>query len=198
MESRSRKLSTAIVPLGVAAVVVGSWWAINSHHSASTANSAIATSALPASSGVVVPQDPAHEKAALEEQLKRNPGHPPILMRLAELEQQAGHPSGAVPYWRKVLDKDPKNADARLELGRSLYDSGDADGALAETKRLLADHPSNVDGLYNLGAIYANRNQFNLARQAWKQALAIDPKSESGRKAQDGLAKLGPEAPGAR
>ena len=139
-----------------------------------------------------------HEKVVLEEQLKRNPGHPPILMRLAELEQQAGRPAGAVTYLRSILDKDPKNADARLELGRSLYDSGDADGALAETKRLLADHPSNVDGLYNLGAIYANRNQFDLARQAWKQAVAIDSESESGRKAQDSLAKLGPAVPAMR
>jgi tetratricopeptide (TPR) repeat protein len=190
MEWGSRKVWTAVIPLAVGAAILAAFWGVNASR-----NRNPATPEASSSPATTVPQNPAHEKAALEEQLKRNPDHPPILMRLAEMEQEAGHPAGAVPYLRKILEKDPKNADARLELGRSLYESGNADGALAETKQLMADHPDNVDGLYNLGAIYANRNQMELAKEAWTKAVALGPSSESGQKARDGLAKLGPPLP---
>ncbi len=137
-----------------------------------------------------VPQNPAHERA-LEEELKKKPGHPPILLRLAELERDAGRPAGAVPYLRQILEQDPKNEDARLELGRMLYDAGDVEGALKETQQLLADHPNQVDGLYNLGAIYANQNRLDLAREYWSKAVVTAPLSDSGRRAKDSLAKLG-------
>jgi Flp pilus assembly protein TadD len=187
MQWRSRKVWTAVIPLAVGGAILAALWGINSFRNGGSAKKEASPSA-----GAAIPQNPAHEKAALEEQLKHNPDHPPILMRLAELEQEAGRPAGAVPYLRKLLEKDPKNPDARLELGRSLYETGDAEGALAETTRLIADHPDNIDGLYNLGALYANRNQFVQARQTWTKAVALDPNSDSGRKAQDGLAKLGP------
>ena len=90
----------------------------------------------------------------------------------------------------KILDRDPANLDARLELGRALYDSGDTDRALKETQRLLADHPGRVDGLYNPGAIYANLNRADLARQYWNQAVVSDPNSDSGKRAKDALVQL--------
>lgn len=144
----------------------------------------------PASSVTAVPQNAAHEKASLEEELRKNPGHPPILLRLAELASSQGDAQAAIGYLKQVVEADGKNADARLELGRALHDSGDIEGAIRETKQLVADHPTNVDGLYNLGAIYANQDQLDLARQYWNQAVAAEPMSDSGLKAKDGLAKL--------
>ena len=138
-----------------------------------------------------VPPNPAHERAALEEELKKKPGHPPILLRLAELERDEGRPAGAVPYLRQILEQDSKNEDARLELGRALYDVGDIEGALKETKQLLADHPDQVDGLYNLGAIYANQNRLDLAREYWSKAVVTAPASDSGARARESLTKLG-------
>jgi tetratricopeptide (TPR) repeat protein len=144
------------------------------------------------STATAVPLNSAHEKASLEEELRKNPGHPPILLRLAELAASGGDSAAAIGYLKQAVAADGKNADARLELGRALHDSGDIEGALRETKQLVADHPANVDGLYNLGAIYANQNQNALARQYWNQAVAAEPTSESGLKAKNGLTKLGP------
>ncbi|MEO8099464.1 MAG: tetratricopeptide repeat protein [Acidobacteriota bacterium] len=151
------------------------------------------TAAEPAPTAVAsLPQNAAHEKASLEEQLVKNPGHPPILLRLAEISATEGKSQDAIRYLRQALEADAKNLDARLELGRALYDTGDIEGSIKETSQLLKDHPGNVDGLYNLGAIYANQNQLDLARQYWNQAVAAEPASDSGLKAKDGLAKLGP------
>ena len=148
MSIRSRRFWTIAAPLALGVVLLIVFGGMNAFRSGSRGKG----ESKPADAGA--PENPAHERAALEEQLKVNPNHPPILFRLAELERDAGRPAGAVPYLRKILESDPKNVDARLELSRMLYESGDTGGALAETKQLLTDHPHQVDALYNLGAIY--------------------------------------------
>jgi tetratricopeptide (TPR) repeat protein len=180
------KLWTAAIPLAVGVGVFLMLGGLNSFRSKPSAAPAKAVG-----SNAAAPQDPTHEKAALEEELKKKPDHAPILLRLAELERDVGHVKEAAGYLKKAVQADSKNLEARLELSRTLYELNDVDGALAETKRLLADHPNQIDGLYNIGAIYANLGQVELARQYWTQAVAIDPKSDSGRKAQDGLTKIG-------
>ena len=177
-----RKVMIAVVPL---AIGIGTLFVLNKMMSPGSKSSPASTQTQSA-----VPENPAHERAALEEELKKKPGHPPILLRLAELEHEAGRPSGALPYLRQILEQDSKNEDARLELGRMLYDTGDVEGALKETKQLLVDHPDQVDGLYNLGAIYANQNRLDLAREYWSKAVATAPTSDSGVRARDSLAKL--------
>src|SRR5690349_2839570 len=178
-----RKVIIAIVPL---AIGIGTLVVLNKMMSPRSESSPAKTETQS-----TVPQNPAHERAALEEELKKKPGHPPILLRLAEMERDAGRPAGAVPYLRQILVQDSKNEDARLELGRMLYDSGDIEGALKETQQLLADHPNQVDGLYNLGAIYANQNRLDKARKYWAKAVAAAPASDSGTRARESLAKLG-------
>ncbi len=179
-----RNIIIAVVALSIG---LGTLLVLNKMMSPSGSKSAPATTETKTS----VPQNPAHERAALEEELQRKPGHPPILLRLAELEREAGRPSGAVPYLRQILEQDSRNEDARLELGRMLYDAGDVEGSLKETQQLLADHPNQVDGLYNLGAIYANQNQLDKAREYWSKAVAAAPTSDSGARARESLAKLG-------
>jgi tetratricopeptide (TPR) repeat protein len=178
-----RKVIIAVVPL---AIGVGTLLVLNKMMSPRSESSP-----AKAETKSAAPQNPAHERAALEEELKKKPGHPPILLRLAEMERDAGRPAGAVPYLRQILELDSKNEDARLELGRTLYDAGDVEGALKETQQLLADHPNQVDGLYNLGAIYANQNRVDKAREYWSKAVAAAPTSDSGARARESLAKLG-------
>jgi tetratricopeptide (TPR) repeat protein len=181
----NRKLWTAVIPLGVCASVFLALGGLNSFHSRPTSAANVKT----VDTNGPAPQDPTHEKAALEEELKKKPGHAPILMRLAELAHD--QPKQAAEYLKQAVASDPKNVDASVELSRTLYELNDVDGALAETKRLLVAHPNQVDALYNLGAIYANLGKFDLARQYWSQAVATDPSSDSGRKSADGLTKIG-------
>jgi tetratricopeptide (TPR) repeat protein len=180
------KLWTAVIPVAAGIGVFFLLGGLNSFHSKTSPApvKAVDTNAQ-------APQDPTHEKAALEEELKKKPGHSPILLRLAELARDAGQPKQAAEYLKEAVSSDPKNVEARLELSRTLYEINDVDGALAETKRLLADQPNQIDALYNIGAIYANLGKTDLARQYWTQAVATDPNSDSGRKSADGLTKIG-------
>lgn len=134
--------------------------------------------------------DTAHELMALGEQLKRKPGHTPVLFRMAELERAAGRHKQAAAHLREILKAEPGNSDALLELGRSLYEAGDVQEALAETRRLVDKEPNNVDALYNLGAIYGNLNDLENARRYWTRAVEIAPGSESGAKARSALAQI--------
>jgi tetratricopeptide (TPR) repeat protein len=133
----------------------------------------------------------AQELQTLQEHLQKKPGHTPILFRMAQLSREMGKTSEAAERLKEILRQEPDNLDARLELGRVLYELGDVAGAIEETERILAKNPQHVDALYNLGAIYANQNRNDLARQYWTQAVAGDPKSESGQNAQRGLQQLG-------
>ena len=180
------KLWTAAIPLAVGLGVFFVLGGLNSFHSTSPPAPVKAIDA-----NGPAPQDPTHEKAALEEELKKKPDHAPILLRLAELARDAGQPKQAAEYLKKAVAADSKSLDARLELSRTLYEINDVEGALAETKRLLADRPNQVDALYNIGAIYANLGKADLARQYWTQAVAADPNSDSGRKSADALSKIG-------
>ncbi len=136
--------------------------------------------------------DQAHEAKALAVELKKKPDHTPILFRMAQLEREMGKPAEAANHLRQILTREPANQEARLELGRVLYETGDVQGAIEETNRLLTQNPKHVDALYNMGAIYGNLQKNELARQYWERAVASDPASESGRRAKDSLLRLTP------
>jgi tetratricopeptide (TPR) repeat protein len=135
--------------------------------------------------------DKEHELKALEVELKKKPKHVPILLRMAQLSRELGRPREAVAQLRQVVEAEPKNTDAYLELGRALYETNDLQGAIDQTKHVLVLDPRQVDALYNLGAIYANLNRPDLARDYWGRAVAAARDSDSGRRAEEGLQKLG-------
>jgi cytochrome c-type biogenesis protein CcmH/NrfG len=131
-----------------------------------------------------------HEQKMLEVELKRKPGHVPVLFRLAQLSEQSGHPQDAVRYLRDAVKQEPHNVDALLELGKVLFDTGDIGGAVDATKRVLEKEPSQPDALYNLGAVYANVGNADLARQYWQRLVQASPQSESGQRAKESLGRL--------
>ena len=128
---------------------------------------------------------------ALEQELAKKPGHPPILIRMAQISGELGKASDAISYLQQLLKADPGNVDGRLELSRLLYETNDVQGSLRETLKILETNPKQVDALYNLGAIYANLNNAALARTYWSRAVSSDPNSDSGKRAREGLERLG-------
>jgi tetratricopeptide (TPR) repeat protein len=137
------------------------------------------------------PMNAAHEKAFLEDQLTKKPGHPPVLLRLAEIERASGKTDEARKRLEEAVKADPDLLEARLELGRVLFEAGDVEGAIIQTRAIIERDPKNVDALYNLGAIFANQGKYPDARTYWQQARAAGPDTPSGKKAADGLKQLG-------
>ena len=134
--------------------------------------------------------DKEHEILALKEDLTRNPKHIPVLLRLAQVSREVGRLDETTRYLKEAVAQEESNRDARLELGRVLFETGDVAGAIRETQILLEKNPSDVDALYNLGAIYGNLNQDDRAKQYFEKVVAVAPDSQSGKLARDGLKQL--------
>jgi cytochrome c-type biogenesis protein CcmH/NrfG len=136
-------------------------------------------------------ENPDHELKALAVELKKKPGHTPVLMRMAEIERDQGKLDDAAAHLRAAVESEPENAEGLLELGRVLYEKGDVPGAIAQTARILESNPKHVDALYNLGAIYANTGNVTQARVYWTRAVDANPSADSAKRARDGLVKVG-------
>ena len=188
-----RKWGTLIAPVLVGGALFWMLWAMNrkSESGAGTASTGVAGPAKTDKTSSGDPRvDRIHETASLEAELRKNPGHSPILLRLADLAREDGKKTEAIKFLRQAVDADQNNAEARLELGRALFETGQTEAAIAETKKIIESQPRQVDALYNLGAIYGNMGQDALARQYFERAVAAAPDSESGRKSKDALARL--------
>jgi Flp pilus assembly protein TadD len=155
-------------------------------------------SSMPAPTAAVsVPtagQDAAHEARMLAGALEKKQDHTPILMRLAQLASQGGRHADAQRYLHQILQHEPGNVEARLELGRELFETGDVTGALEQTNAILKTDANHTEALFNLGAIYGNLGNTRMARLHWDRLIAVAPESESGRRARQMITMLPPDA----
>ena len=189
-----RKLLSQGLAIGVALTFsgLGVYSFLRNGSSASQSTQATSRAALSAES--VPATKNTHAKLAeletLQQQLKKKPNHTPVLLRMAQVAREMGKPEEAAQHLRQALQQEPTNREARLELGRALYETGDIGGAIDATQEILKNNPGDVDALYNLGAIYGNMKQDDSARKYWLQAVAVAPASPSGQLAKQALTQL--------
>jgi Flp pilus assembly protein TadD len=182
---KNKKLLFAAAPLVLGGLIYLSLSKLDATGSKGSAPKMGTASAPP-----IAPPDKLHEKLGLEQELKKKPGHPPILMRLSELAREKGDLKESARYLKELVEVEPKNTEARLELGRTLYEIGDVQGAISETGKIIEQNPKHTDALYNLGAIYGNLNREDKAREYWEKAVAAAPQSDGGRKSANALKLL--------
>jgi tetratricopeptide (TPR) repeat protein len=137
-----------------------------------------------------VPGASGHDLKVLEKALTKKPGHAPVLMNMAKIEEEKGRLDEAAKHLKEIVDQESGNLEARLELGRVLFQRGDVQGALDQTQAILKVQPGHPDALYNLGAIYGNLGNAARAREYWERLISLAPQSESGKRAQRMLPQL--------
>jgi tetratricopeptide (TPR) repeat protein len=137
-----------------------------------------------------IPGTSGHDLKVLERALIKKPGHTPVLMNLAKLEEQEGQLEDAARHLKEIVGRESGNLEARLELGKVLFQRGDVQGALEQTQAILKVQPGHPDALYNMGAVYGNLGNARLAREYWTRLIALAPQSESGKRAQRMLPQL--------
>ncbi len=175
---------SVVVSLSVGTILAGTgWWLIRQSKAAPAAKEATAA--------VEAPKNLPHEKAFLEEELKRSPDHAPVILRLAAIDREMGDAEHGRKRLEEALKLNPGLLEVRLELSRVLYEAGDKEGAATQTKKILELDPKNVDALYNLGAINANQGKVPEAGKFWGEAKRLGPDTPSGKKAAEGLKQLG-------
>jgi tetratricopeptide (TPR) repeat protein len=77
---------------------------------------------------------------------------------------------------RNVVDRDPKNAAARAQLGNLYYDAGRYPDAIKWYSESLALDPNNVDVSTDLGVSYYYNNEPDQAIKQLEHSLQVNPK----------------------
>jgi tetratricopeptide (TPR) repeat protein len=106
--------------------------------------------------------------------LEINPMSATTLCNLATILQ--ADPPAAEIYLRRALQINPKYADARSQLGRSLAFAGRAREAKAAYKKVLKANPNHAEALLGLGQIARAEGRFDEAESLIRRALKVEPK----------------------
>jgi tetratricopeptide (TPR) repeat protein len=113
---------------------------------------------------------------AFEDQAAQNPQDPEPVLRLANLFYDNQRFQDAADWYQKALKLDPKNVNARTDLGTVYFSLGRPQDALSEYRKSLQVDPRheptifnmiivNLDGTHNLAA----------ARAAWEKLHGMNP-----------------------
>jgi tetratricopeptide (TPR) repeat protein len=80
-----------------------------------------------------------------------------------------------VTAFKSLADKDPKNADARVQLGNLYFDAERYSEAITWYSEALKLAPNDVNISTDLGVSYYQTNQPDRALQQFERSLKIDP-----------------------
>ncbi|HEV3023610.1 MAG TPA: tetratricopeptide repeat protein, partial [Pirellulales bacterium] len=110
--------------------------------------------------------------------------HGAAIDALAELLLSRGNLKEAIAEWKKVIERDPKDASAHYHLGIALQAKGDLDEAIAEWKEAIAEwkkvierDPKDAWAHYHLGIVLRAKGYLDEAIAEWKKAIELDPKN---------------------
>lgn len=86
--------------------------------------------------------NPPRDLGGLEACLARAPRDVELLLDLGTAYEAAGQPADARSAYRRAVDTDSRDADARMRLGTALYRSGDVESARREGAIALGLRPN--------------------------------------------------------
>ena len=77
---------------------------------------------------------------------------------------------------KRMLEKNPNDVQALIELGNDYYDAEDFTRAVEAYQKVLKVAPRNADVLTDMGVAYRKLSKPYLAVEAFRKALEVDPK----------------------
>jgi tetratricopeptide (TPR) repeat protein len=92
-------------------------------------------------------------------------------------EMEPSDPGQAKGAYQRVLERDPRHADAHLNLGRLLHEAGDARAAETHYRLALAARPGDSTAAFNLGVALEDLGRGPEAIAAYCEAVSADPRA---------------------
>jgi tetratricopeptide (TPR) repeat protein len=92
-----------------------------------------------------------------------------VKARLAMTYTRSSNPMKAIAALREVLDKDPNNEQALLNMGLLSIQSGQYAKAVERFKKLISINPQNWLGVFYLGISYAESGQKPAAKECFEK-----------------------------
>ncbi len=98
---------------------------------------------------------------------------PASLITLGNRAREARQWDIAAQYYRKFLDRNPRNSAIWVQYGHALKESGHLAEAAAAYQRALADEPEGADSHLQLGHVLKLQGKTEEAKAAYLQALLL-------------------------
>jgi len=120
----------------------------------------------------------------LEAKIKQNPEDYKSLLELAHLKNDSGLFDAAIVNYKTYLEKNPKDADARVDMGVCYFNLQDFPNAIKEMETALKYVPDHQIAHLNLGVVNLSAGNIDVSKQWLKKAYDLNPTSEVGKKAE--------------
>jgi hypothetical protein len=139
----------------------------------------------------------------IEQQVKANPSDLGKSLQLANFLSDNRFYDKAITYYQSYLQKKPKDANARVDMGICYKEIGQYENATREMKQALVDDPSHLFATFNLGIValdegkmYMDQGQMDRANELikesndwFKKTVALAPTSGVGKRAEQLLSQ---------
>ncbi len=126
-----------------------------------------------------------NEITELENTVKANPDDKASIVKLANLLQDSGLYERAIIYYKKYLEKDQTDSNARVDLGICYYNTNDLQSAIIEMETALKYQPKHQLAHLNLGIVNLTAGNVDESKEWFRKAVEIDPNSQAGKRAQE-------------
>ena len=107
------------------------------------------------------------------------------LLELAHLLNDSGLYPKAIESYKKYLEKNSEDADARIDMGVCYYNLKDYDNAIKEMTTALKYKPDHQIGHLNLGIVNLSSGNLEKSREWLQKAVNLNPNNEVGKRAQE-------------
>lgn len=121
----------------------------------------------------------------LEEKVKLNPEDYKSLLELAHLKNDSGLFEAAIQNYKTYLEKNPKDADARVDMGVCYFNLKDFTNAIKEMETAIKYVPDHQIAHLNLGIVNLSAGNVEASKDWFKKAYEINPASDVGKRAEE-------------
>jgi tetratricopeptide (TPR) repeat protein len=120
----------------------------------------------------------------LENSVTANPDDMSLTLQLANALHDRQLYDKAIPYYKAYILMNPKDADARVDMGICYKELGKYTEAEGQMKMALHYVPNHLFAHFNLGIVYLSEGNLEESNKWFKKTVALDPNSEVGKHAQ--------------
>lgn len=92
-----------------------------------------------------------------------------------------GDTFGAIEYFERAVDMDPRHSRALFSLANLYSQLGDDEEAIRLYEQSLSKPPQHLGALINLGLMYEDAENYKAAAFCFRRALEVDPTNERAR-----------------
>jgi tetratricopeptide (TPR) repeat protein len=121
----------------------------------------------------------------LEEKVKLNSEDYKSLLELAHLKNDSGLFEAAIQNYKTYLVKNPKDADARVDMGVCYFNLKDYTTAIKEMETAIKYVPNHQIAHLNLGIVNLSAGNVDASKDWFKKAYEIKPASDVGKRAEE-------------